>query len=220
MRSSTTATAGASSATGRPFGCSRVPASIGRGAIRSSSRPRASFRTTRFRSTAKSSFLDGRGVSDFNALHSNKNNDVAQFYAFDCMAFNGDDLRDIPLLERREKLAKLLKGQAAGIFAATYERGAIRPAAIPGSLQDGVREHCLQAYRAALSGANLRLGEGERTERIAEAVGARARAIISAARRSACACRSRRLAKARAASKHHPRAAASQRAGACRARAR
>jgi ATP-dependent DNA ligase len=37
------------------------------------------------------------GYSDFNALHSGKHNDEVQLCAFDVLAMDGDDLRDLPL---------------------------------------------------------------------------------------------------------------------------
>jgi ATP-dependent DNA ligase len=37
------------------------------------------------------------GISDFNALHSGKQNDQVQLFAFDVLAMEGDDLRDLPL---------------------------------------------------------------------------------------------------------------------------
>ena len=45
--------------------------------------------------------IDGR--SDFNALHSNKQNGEVQLCAFDVMAIGGDDLRVLPLSMRRVK---------------------------------------------------------------------------------------------------------------------
>ena len=41
------------------------------------------------------------GISDFNALHSGKNNDEVQLYAFDILALDGDDLRHLPLSMRK-----------------------------------------------------------------------------------------------------------------------
>jgi hypothetical protein len=37
------------------------------------------------------------GISDFNALHSGKHNEEVQLCAFDLLAMDGDDLRDLPL---------------------------------------------------------------------------------------------------------------------------
>jgi hypothetical protein len=55
------------------------------------------------------------GVSDFDALHSGKHNDEAQLYAFDVLAMDGEDLRDLPLSMRRASLARLLPGWPDGM---------------------------------------------------------------------------------------------------------
>src|SRR5215213_1672897 len=46
------------------------------------------------------------GVTDFNALHSRLNDSEAFAYAFDLLALDGDDLRLLPLHERRKRLTK------------------------------------------------------------------------------------------------------------------
>ena len=56
------------------------------------------------------------GVSDFNALHSRKQNHDVQLCAFDVLAIDGDDLRDLPLSMRKTKLDRLLRGRPDGIF--------------------------------------------------------------------------------------------------------
>jgi hypothetical protein len=48
------------------------------------------------------------GYSDFNALHSGKHNDEVQLLAFDVLAMDGDDLRDLPLSMPKANLARLL----------------------------------------------------------------------------------------------------------------
>jgi hypothetical protein len=67
--------------------------------------------------------LDVQGISDFNALHSSRHNDEAQLYAFDLVSIENDDLRDMPLFERKVRLGKLLKGRPEGIFVAPFEAG-------------------------------------------------------------------------------------------------
>ena len=47
------------------------------------------------------------GISDFNALHSGKHNEEVQLCAFDVLAMDGDDLRDLPLSMRKANLARL-----------------------------------------------------------------------------------------------------------------
>jgi len=53
---------------------------------------------------------DGRGVSDFEALHSALRSKTAHliFYAFDLLHLNRHDLREKPLLERRNRLRDLV----------------------------------------------------------------------------------------------------------------
>lgn len=96
--------------------------------------------------------LDVQGISDFDALHSNKNNAEAQLYAFDLVAMAGEDLRDTPLLDRKAKLEKLLKGRSQGIFVAPFERGEIGPelftAACRMRLEGIVSKHQQRRYRA------------------------------------------------------------------------
>ena len=50
--------------------------------------------------------VDGR--SDFDALHSGNHNDEVQLYAFDTLAGDGDDMRQLPLSMRKANLARPL----------------------------------------------------------------------------------------------------------------
>ncbi|HYD66149.1 RNA ligase family protein [Azospirillum sp.] len=96
--------------------------------------------------------LDVQGISDFNALHSNKHNDEAQLYAFDLVSIGGEDLRDVPLLDRKGRLEKLLRRRVQGIFMAPFERGEIGPdlftAACRMRLEGIVSKHEGRRYRA------------------------------------------------------------------------
>lgn len=96
--------------------------------------------------------LDVEGISDFDALHSNKHNDEAQLYAFDVVMIGGEDLREEPLLKRKGQLEKLLRGRAQGIFVAPFERGEIGPqlftAACRMRLEGIVSKHQQRRYRA------------------------------------------------------------------------
>jgi bifunctional non-homologous end joining protein LigD len=51
------------------------------------------------------------GISDFATLHSGKSNGEVQLYAFDVLAMDGEDLRDLPLSMRKASLARLLRGR-------------------------------------------------------------------------------------------------------------
>jgi bifunctional non-homologous end joining protein LigD len=50
-----------------------------------------------------------------------------QLYAFDILALDGDDLRNLPLSLRKTNLARLLARRPDGIFAAPFEQGEIGP---------------------------------------------------------------------------------------------
>src|SRR6201982_4199814 len=67
------------------------------------------------------------GISDFNALHSGRHNEEVQLCAFDLMALDGDDLRDLPLSMRKANLARLLARRPDGIFISDLEQGEIGP---------------------------------------------------------------------------------------------
>jgi bifunctional non-homologous end joining protein LigD len=94
--------------------------------------------------------LDVRGVSDFNALHSRKEDHEVQLYAFDCLAYDGDDLSRLPLHLRKQNLAQLLRGRSQGIFIAPFEQGEIGPdlfeAACRMGLEGLVSKHRERAY--------------------------------------------------------------------------
>ena len=63
------------------------------------------------------------GVSDFAALHSGRHNERAQLYAFDMLAGDGEDHRQLPLSLRKTNLAGLLRRRIPGIFIAEGEIG-------------------------------------------------------------------------------------------------
>jgi ATP-dependent DNA ligase len=67
------------------------------------------------------------GISDFNALHSGKHNDEVQLYAFNLLAFDGDDLRSLPLSMRKAHLERPLARRPDGIFISPFEQGEIGP---------------------------------------------------------------------------------------------
>ena len=67
------------------------------------------------------------GISDFNALHSGRHNEEVQLCAFDVLAMDGDDLRNLPLSMRKANLARLLARRPEGIFISEFEQGEIGP---------------------------------------------------------------------------------------------
>jgi bifunctional non-homologous end joining protein LigD len=86
------------------------------------------------RNKSKQFVIDGEavilgvdGVSDFDALHSGQHGAEVQLYAFDVLAMDGEDLRDLPLSMRKTNLARLLRGRPDGMFIAPFEAGEIGP---------------------------------------------------------------------------------------------
>ena len=71
---------------------------------------------------AKSFTLDGEavvcgpdGVAVFDALHRRGTVSQGMLYAFDLLELDGEDLRGLPLLDRKKRLATLLSGRRLGI---------------------------------------------------------------------------------------------------------
>jgi ATP-dependent DNA ligase len=91
------------------------------------------------------------GYSDWNALHSGKHNEEVQLCAFDVLAMDGDDLRDLPLSMPKANLQRLLARRPDGIFISDFERGEIGPdlfrAACRMGLEGMVAKHRDRPYR-------------------------------------------------------------------------
>jgi bifunctional non-homologous end joining protein LigD len=83
------------------------------------------------------------GVSDFNGLHSRKHDDEVQFYAFDMLVSEAEDLRKLPLTMRKTNLARLLARRVDGIFLSEFEQGGIGP--------DLFRHACLMGLEGLVS---------------------------------------------------------------------
>jgi bifunctional non-homologous end joining protein LigD len=71
---------------------------------------------------ARSFTLDGEavvcgsdGVTIFDELHRRGTVTEAMLYAFDLLELDGEDLRSMPLLDRKKRLARLLGGRRLGI---------------------------------------------------------------------------------------------------------
>jgi bifunctional non-homologous end joining protein LigD len=93
------------------------------------------------------------GVADFNALYSRKCDEQVQLYAFDILALDGDDLRELPLSMRKTNLARLLRRRPDGIFVAPFEQGEIgemRASGVRGLLVFCADYHC--SHSIAISG--------------------------------------------------------------------
>ena len=105
------------------------------------------------------------GISDFNALHSGKNNDEVQLYAFDILAIDGDDLRHLPLSMRKAHLERLLSRRPDGIFLSAFEQGEIGPDLFRAACNIGARGPGLETPRPPLSGRPVeRLGQSEKSQ--------------------------------------------------------
>ena len=85
--------------------------------------------------------VDGR--SDFNGLHSRKHDAEVQFYAFDILVSDGEDVRRLPLIMRKANLARLLARRVDGIFLSDFEQGEIGP--------DLFRHACLMGLEGLVS---------------------------------------------------------------------
>jgi bifunctional non-homologous end joining protein LigD len=97
--------------------------------------------------------VDGR--SDFDGLHSRKHNDEVQFYAFDILVADGEDVRKLPLSMRKTNQARLFARRIDGIFLSAFEQGEIGPdlfrhACLLG-LEGLVSKHKDRPYRAGCS---------------------------------------------------------------------
>ena len=75
------------------------------------------------------------GYSDFHALHSGKHNDEVQLLAFDVMATDGDDLRDLPLSMRKGQPCPTTCAPAGRHFPERFRTGRDRPRSVLGCLQ-------------------------------------------------------------------------------------
>jgi bifunctional non-homologous end joining protein LigD len=119
-------------------------------------------RKSRFILDGEAVVLGVDGISDFNALHSRQHDEHVQLYAFDILAYNGDDLTRLPLHLRKTNLEQLLRGRSDGIFVAPFRAGKDRAGPVRCRLPHGSRRFSLQAPRAPLSRRPVRsLAEGQ-----------------------------------------------------------
>ncbi len=107
-------------------------------------------------------FIDGEavllgvdGISDFDGLHSRQHDAEVQFYAFDILMSDGEDLRQLPLSMRKANLARLLARRVDGIILNPFEQGEIGPdlfrAACNMGLEGIVSKHRDRRYQAGRS---------------------------------------------------------------------
>jgi hypothetical protein len=78
-----------------------------------------------------------------------------QLYAFDALAMDGDDLRELPLSMRKPSLARLIRRRPNGMFIAPFESGEIGPdlfrQACKFGLEGPVSKRLDRRYRAGRS---------------------------------------------------------------------
>ena len=99
--------------------------------------------------------LGADGRSDFNGLHSRQHDEQVQFYAFDMLVSDGEDLRSLPLHLRKNNLARHFTRRVDGIFPSDFEQGEIGPelfrhACLMG-LEGLVSKHRDRPYRSSRS---------------------------------------------------------------------
>jgi bifunctional non-homologous end joining protein LigD len=97
------------------------------------------------------------GVSDFNGLHSRKHDAEVEFYAFDMLVSDGEDLRKLPLSMRKTNLHRLLARRVDGIHLAPFEQGEIGP--------DLFRHACLMGLEGLVSKHRESVYRGGRSDR-------------------------------------------------------
>jgi bifunctional non-homologous end joining protein LigD len=84
-------------------------------------------RCTSFAIDGEAVLLGVDGRSDFEGLHSRKHNDEVQFYAFDILVADGEDVRKLPLSMRKTNLSRLFARRVDGIFLSDFEQGEVDP---------------------------------------------------------------------------------------------
>jgi ATP-dependent DNA ligase len=109
-------------------------------------------RITRFVVDGEAVVLRSAGISDFDALHSRRRDGDVQLYAFDILAIEGADVRQLPLSTRKLHLNRLLQGRTKGMYIATFEQGdkgpALFRAAVNMGLEGFVSKQIDRPYRA------------------------------------------------------------------------
>jgi len=80
-----------------------------------------------------------------------------QFYAFDMLVSEAEDLRKLPLTMRKTNLARLLARRVDGIFLSDFEQGEIGP--------DLFRHACLLGLEGMVSKHRESIYRGGRSDR-------------------------------------------------------
>jgi bifunctional non-homologous end joining protein LigD len=116
---------------------------------------------------------DAAGVTVFDQLHGHRRYKTAFLQAFDILSIDGDDLRRLPLLERKAKLAALLADSYAGIVNDGFVKalGAVVLAkAVQLGLEGIVSKKIDAPYRSGKSGdwIKVRNPDGHAAKRFAD----------------------------------------------------
>ncbi len=90
-------------------------------------------------------------------MHSRRHDDEVQFYAFDILVSDGEDVRKLPLSMRKTNLARLLARRVDGIFLSDFEQGEIGP--------DLFRHACLLGLEGMVSKRRESSYRGGRSDR-------------------------------------------------------
>ena len=96
------------------------------------------------------------GHSDFAALRTKAGGEQASFVAFDLLSLEGDDLRQRPLEERREALARLVQASTASSSAKPWRPRARSCSPTPASWAS--RGSCRSAPAAAIAAGRAATG--------------------------------------------------------------
>jgi bifunctional non-homologous end joining protein LigD len=117
MRSNTTATGCRSAARARPFACSPAAGTTRYPAIAAAA---AKLRARSFTIDGEAVVCGPDGVAIFDALHRRGTVSEAMMYAFDLLELDGEDLRGLPLGDRKKRLAKLVGRRRVGIVLSAH----------------------------------------------------------------------------------------------------
>jgi bifunctional non-homologous end joining protein LigD len=104
-----------SAASATKCACSPAAATTGAPATLRLPSPRPLLRARSFTLDGEAVVCGPDGVAIFDALHRRGTVTEAMLYAFDLLELDGDDLRSMPLGDRKNRLARLLRGRRLGI---------------------------------------------------------------------------------------------------------
>jgi bifunctional non-homologous end joining protein LigD len=127
-------------------------------------RTAAALRCTSFTPDGEAVVCGPDGVAIFDALHRRGTVSAAMLYAFDLLELDGEDLRDMPLGDRKKRLARLLGGRPLGIVLSdhTDEDGTTIFLQACRMGLEGIVRYCLEAADCTLPvGPVAGLAQGE-----------------------------------------------------------